>query len=125
MTVYDFDHRQKTCPVCRQARLIHIVTAPNLWPVGDTVRYRCKDCATAEAEAGGDPLDVIRHCQRRHVPPAWKNDRKPDTPAHLKPFVKPKGEPAAPTSTIAAGKSRYSASGAKDDRISHPAPKPA
>jgi hypothetical protein len=84
VTVYDFDQRQKTCPVCEQKRLIFIVTAPNLWPVGDTVRHRCKACATAEAEAGGDPLTVFHHGERRGLSAAWERDRRGEMPERLK-----------------------------------------
>ena len=87
MTVYDTDRREKTCPACGEGRLIFIVTAPKLWPVGDTVRYRCKDCAIAEAEAGGDPLTVFQHGERRGLQEAWRRDRAGDLPAHLKPHV--------------------------------------
>ncbi len=82
MTIYDVDKREKCCPSCKQERLIFIVTAPNLWPRGDDVRYRCKPCAIQEAEAAGEALAVFQHRERSHLAHAWKHERMP-SPAHL------------------------------------------
>jgi hypothetical protein len=75
MTVLDFDTTQKTCSACNAERLLFIVDAPALWPVGDTVRYRCKVCATTEAEAGGDPIAVIFHREKQTLTGAWETEK--------------------------------------------------
>jgi len=84
MTILDYDRREKRCPVCNKESLIFITDAPNLRPIGKTVQYRCKDCAIREAEVGSDPLYVIQHRERKHVPCAWKTNRRPDQPTHLR-----------------------------------------
>lgn len=83
MTILDYDKREPACPTCGAARLIFITDAPRIRPVGRSVQYRCKPCAIAEAEPAGDPIVVIRHCERRYLPPAWESEKRPD-PAHLK-----------------------------------------
>lgn len=76
MTILDYDKREKSCPVCKEARLIFITDAPKIRPEGKTVLYRCKDCATKEAETAGDPLVVLSHPERSYLSGAWRRDQR-------------------------------------------------
>lgn len=75
MTITDYDRREKACPICNAHRLIFITDAPHLRPIGKSVQYRCKDCAIREAEIGNDPLEIVRHVERRALANAWEDDR--------------------------------------------------
>ena len=74
MTIIDYDRTQKTCPACKRHELVFIAVAPKLWPDA-AVQYRCKLCATQEAKAAGDPLEVIVHKERLAVQTAWKTGK--------------------------------------------------
>jgi hypothetical protein len=74
MTIIDYDRTQKKCPACKQPDLVFIAYAPTLWP-NASVQYRCKPCATREAKAAGDPLEVIIHKERLALQTAWKTGK--------------------------------------------------
>lgn len=112
MTICDYDKRENKCPVCKTERLIFITDAPKIRPVGKSVQYRCKDCATEEATTAGDPIELVRHCERRHVPPAWNSDRRPQ----------PKFVPPPRGSKVIPRQDAHSASGASDGSGAIPAP---